>query len=127
MATYGPYSPVRQVDDWYFVSGQVGVDHDSRTAPKDVAAQTTQALKNLTYQLAQYELTMNYVVKTTIYLKHMSDFAAVNAIYATYFDDPKPARSCVAVTALPDVGKGTEILVEIEATAHKAAQDVAVP
>lgn len=114
MNTYGPYSPVRQAGDLYFVSGQVGIDPATKQAAKDIEAQTRQTLDNLLRVLEEHSLTADNVVKTTIYLKHMNDFAAVNEIYMTYFNEPRPARATVEVAGLPQLAKH-ELLVEIEA------------
>jgi 2-iminobutanoate/2-iminopropanoate deaminase len=117
--TYGPYSPVKKAGSFYFVAGQVGVDAETKTAPSAVAAQTHQALKNLEVVLKAVGLRLHDVVKTSIFLKDMCDFAAVNQVYVAYFNEPRPARSCVAVVELPRIIAGTDLLVEIEAIAHK--------
>ena len=114
---FGPYTPVRKAGDYYFVSGQVGVDSDKKAAPT-VEAQCHQVLKNLGTVLKNAGLTMVDVVKTTIFLQDITDYAAVNDIYVTYFPEPRPARSCVAVAALPNVADNT-LLIEIEAVAYK--------
>jgi 2-iminobutanoate/2-iminopropanoate deaminase len=116
---FGPYSPVRRAGDYYFVSGQVGVDA-AKHAEADVAHQASQALENLRAVLNGAGLTPADVVKTTVFLKHMSDFDAVNEIYTGFFSDPRPARSCVEVASLPQVADN-ELSVEIEATAYKGA------
>ncbi|MDB5181810.1 MAG: hypothetical protein JWP13_573 [Candidatus Saccharibacteria bacterium] len=115
--TFGPYSPVRKAGNYYFVSGQVGVSHEKIIAP-DVVTQTQQVLHNLSNQLEKVGLEMKDVVKTTVFLRHMNDFKAVNDVYITYFAEPRPARSCVEVSALPSVANN-ELLVEIEAVAYK--------
>jgi 2-iminobutanoate/2-iminopropanoate deaminase len=115
--TFGPYSPIREAGGLYFVSGQIGVDPATKSAREDVQAQTKQALDNLAGVLKTAELTLADVVKTTVFVTDMSDFAAVNEVYLGYFDDPRPARSCVAVRELPRVGAGVPLRVEIEAIA----------
>lgn len=121
--TYGPYSPIRETETLYFVSGQVGVDPDTKTAPSSSAEQTHLALQNMRRVLESNGLSLNNVVKTIIFVTDMGDFEAVNDVYKTYFDDPKPARSTVGVQELPRVGGGTTIKVEIEAIAAKNSQE----
>lgn len=117
--TFGPYTPVRQAGNMYFVSGQVGVNPNTKTAPADVTGQTEQVLANLKNVLATVDLTLNDVVKTTIYVTDMGTFADINAVYEQYFDAPRPARSTVGVRELPHVAGDTTLLVEIEAVAYK--------
>lgn len=117
--TFGPYSVIRQVGDVFFVSGQVPVDSETKKAPKGIQAQTSQALMNLETVLAESDMDLQNVVKTTIYLTDMGDFDAMNDIYVGYFTAPRPARACVAVKELPRVGGSTPILIEIEAIAVK--------
>jgi 2-iminobutanoate/2-iminopropanoate deaminase len=116
-AIYGPYTPVRQVGNLYFVSGHVGINPETKTAAKDVSKQTHQVLKNMQNSLAVVGLKLNHVIKTTVYLTDMADFSAMNKVYETYFDAPRPARSTVAVKELPRVAGDARILVEIEAVA----------
>lgn len=120
--TFGPYSPIRQAGDMYFISGQVGVDPESNTAQREVREQTHQCLKNLTAVLAQKELSINDVIKTVVFLRNMDDFATVNEVYISYFDEPRPARSCIEVSGLPRVAGDTELLVEIEAVACRKGE-----
>jgi 2-iminobutanoate/2-iminopropanoate deaminase len=117
--TFGPYSPVRRVGDMYFVSGQVGVNPDTKSAPESVEDKTRQVLNNMRTLLEAEGLTMQDVVKTTIYVTDMGDFAKVNEAYVTYFEEPRPARATVGVAELPRVGGDTPIKVEIEAIAIK--------
>ncbi|MDB5179211.1 MAG: endoribonuclease [Patescibacteria group bacterium] len=116
---YGPYSPIRQAGDLYYVSGQVGLEPQTKTAHPDVQKQTAQVLANLTSALAQEHLTMNDVIKTTIYLTDMADFAAVNEEYLKHFATPRPARSTIGVKELPRLGGDVPLLVEIEAIAAR--------
>jgi 2-iminobutanoate/2-iminopropanoate deaminase len=119
----GPYTPVRQAGDYYFVSGQIGMDQATRHAEEDISSQTRQALRNLAALLAEHHLTAAEVVKTTVFLTDMTHFAAVNDEYQEFFPEPRPARSCVAVAELPRVAD-SPLLVEIEAVIFKAgAQD----
>ena len=111
-AAVGPYSHAVMAGDVLFTSGQLGLDPATGELKEGVEAQTTQALENLKAVLEAASLSMKNVVKTVVFLDNMGDFAAVNAIYATYFEGDTPARSCVQVAALPKGG-----LVEIEAVA----------
>lgn len=115
--TFGPYTPVRQAGDLYFVSGQVGVDPATKTAPEGVAEQARQALENLKSAVEGAGLTLEHVVKTTIFVVEMADFATVNEVYVSYFTEPRPARSTVSVKELPRVAGDTPIKIEIEAVA----------
>ncbi|HUP26032.1 MAG TPA: RidA family protein [Candidatus Limnocylindrales bacterium] len=115
--SYGPYSPHRQAGNIYFISGQVGINPDTKAAAKDIKRQTAQALENLNEVLVKNGLGMAQVVKTTIFLKDMADFDDMNSVYSTYFSDPRPARSCVEVAGLPQLADN-ELLIEIEATAY---------
>jgi 2-iminobutanoate/2-iminopropanoate deaminase len=118
--TFGPYTPVRQAGNLYFVSGQVGVDPATKTASSDVAEQTHQVLTNLKNVLASVDLSLDQVVKTTIYITNMADFAVINEVYVGYFAEPRPARATVAVKELPRVAGDTPIKIEIEAIAMAA-------
>ena len=114
-AAAGPYSHAVQAGPFYYLSGQLGIDPQTNVLADGVEAQARQALENLRLVLASAGLTMDDVVKTTVFLKNMSDFATINAIYAEAFGETKPARSCVVVAELPRGG-----LFEIEAVAHRA-------
>ena len=110
----GPYSQAIRTDGYLFCSGQLGLDPATgEFAAGDVGAQAEQALRNLTAVLEVAGLSFADVVKTTIFLADMADFATVNGIYARFVTDPPPARSTVAVAALPKSGR-----VEIEAIAR---------
>jgi len=117
-APIGPYSQAVRSGREVFCSGQVALDPTTGelTGGGDVAAQTRQALENLRAVLAAAGLTFADVVKTTIFLIDMNDFAAVNEVYAEYVGDTKPARSTVAVAGLP---KGARV--EIDAIAVSRA------
>lgn len=112
-AAIGPYSQAIVADGFLYTSGQLGIDPETGTLPPDIAGQTEQSLKNIRAILEEAGLRINDVVKTVIYLKDLSDFTLVNEIYAAFFGDHKPARSCVEVSRLPKNG-----LVEIEAVAY---------
>jgi 2-iminobutanoate/2-iminopropanoate deaminase len=109
----GPYSAAIDAGDFVFVSGQIPLDSATgKLVEGDIAAQTRQSLENLKTILEAAGLGFADVVKTTIFLTSMGDFAAVNEVYKTYVADPYPARSTIAVAALP---MGARI--EIEMTA----------
>jgi len=115
-AAIGPYSQAIRADGYVFCSGQLGLDPASGNfVAGDVGAQAEQALRNLGAVLEAAGLTFDDVVKTTIFLADMADFAAVNGVYGRFVTDPPPARSTIAVAALPKGGR-----VEIEATARLA-------
>jgi 2-iminobutanoate/2-iminopropanoate deaminase len=116
--TFGPYTPIRGANGVYFVSGQVGVDPNTKEAKESVEDQTTQVLRNLLSVLASEGLTMRDVVKTTVYLTSMKDFETMNVVYLQHFATPRPARSTVGVKELPNVA-GVKLKVEIEAVAIK--------
>ena len=107
-AAIGPYSPGIQTGNMVFLSGQLGIDPASGKMPEGVEAQAKQSLANVEALLT----TFADVVKTTVYLADIADFAAVNEIYASKFEAPFPARSAFQVAALPAGG-----LVEIEVVA----------
>ncbi|MDO4516460.1 MAG: RidA family protein [Bacillota bacterium] len=113
-AAIGPYSQAIEVNGLVFTSGQLGLIPDTGALAHSMAAQTVQALENVTAVLKAAGLTLDNVVKTTCYLKDMEDFSLFNEIYAQYFVNNKPARSCFAVARLPK-----DALVEIEVIAAK--------
>ncbi len=113
-AAIGPYCHGMVAGGVLFTSGQLGLIPETGALPEGVEAQTRQALTNLSAVLDAAGYSMKDVVKTTIFLKNMGDFAQVNRVYAAFFPQDPPARSCVAVAALPKDG-----LVEIEAIAAR--------
>lgn len=113
-AAVGPYCHAKLAGNTLYTSGQLGLIPATGELPQGVEAQAAQALDNLKAVLAAAGMDCGDVVKTTVFLADMGDFAAVNAIYAQYFPGEAPARSCVHVAALP---KGA--LFEIEAVAVK--------
>ena len=109
----GPYSQAIEAGGMVFVSGQLPVDAATgEFAPGGVAEQTKQSFENIKHILAEAGLTTANIVKTTVFLSDMSLFAEMNAVYATYFEGAFPARSAVAVKALPK-----NAMVEIECIA----------
>jgi len=116
-APIGPYSPAVVVGDLVFTSGQIAMDPSSgRLIEGDAAAQTDQIMRNLRVLLEASGASFGKVVKTTIFLVDLADFATVNETYGKYFTATPPARSTVQVSALP---KGARV--EIEAIAHLGA------
>ena len=113
-AAVGPYCHAKLVDGTLYTSGQIGLIPDTGELAQGVEAQAIQALDNLKAVLRAAGMGMEDVVKTTVFLADINDFAAINAIYADYFPGDPPARSCVQAAALP---KGA--LFEIEAVAAK--------
>ena len=114
-AAIGPYSQAVQTGNMLFVSGQIPIDPATgEFAGNDITTQTNQSLTNIKNILAAAGYTLNDVVKTTVLLADIADFAAMNAVYAEYFCENKPARAAFAVKDLP---RGA--LVEIEAIAAK--------
>ena len=105
----GPYSQAIAANGFLFISGQLGVSPSGEFAGADVKSQAQRSLQNLQAFLSEAGLGFENVVKTTIFLADIADFAAVNEIYAEFFKEPYPARSTVAVKTLPKGG-----LVEIE-------------
>ena len=98
----GPYSPAIRTGELLFVSGQIPLDPVSGVmVDGDIAAQTRRVLDNIGALLAAGGLTFKQVVRTTIFLLDMDDFATVNAVYSTYVADPAPARATVQVARLP--------------------------
>jgi 2-iminobutanoate/2-iminopropanoate deaminase len=112
----GPYSQAVAVDGWIFCSGQIPIDPATGDlVGGDIAAQTDQVLKNVAAVLAAAGGGLSNVVKTTVFLADMGDFAAMNEVYARHFGDHRPARAAVAVRTLPK-----NVSVEIEAVARLA-------
>jgi 2-iminobutanoate/2-iminopropanoate deaminase len=108
----GPYTPIVRAGDWLVVSGQVGVA-DGQIVMGGTAAELRQAIANLEAQLATEGAGLADVVKTTVFLRHMSDYAVMNEVYVECFREHRPARSAIGVAELP-----LGALVELEAWAH---------
>ena len=111
----GPYSQAVWAGDLLFCSGQTPIDPATGTVASDnVTEQAHQTIKNVRAILEAAGLTLDNVVKATVFIKNMNDFAAINEVYASYFQKPYPARSCVEVARLP-----RDVLVEIEVVASR--------
>ena len=113
-AAIGPYVQAILAGNTLFSSGQLGLIPETGALPEGVEAQTRQSLANIRAILDEAGFQPTDVVKTTVFIKEMGDFPTVNAVYAAFFGDHKPARSCVEVARLPRDG-----LVEIEFVAVK--------
>lgn len=110
----GPYSQAIDAGSFVFISGQIPVNPGTGNIPEGITAQTAQSISNIKAILAEAGLSVDNVVKTTVFLANMGDFAAMNEVYAANFTSPFPARSAVAVKELPK-----QVLVEIEVIAAK--------
>lgn len=110
----GPYSQAIEVNGMVFTSGVIPVDPATGVIPEGVEAQTTQAFTNLTNLVEASGAAMSQVVKTTVFIKEMNDFGKINEIYAKFFKEPYPSRSCVEVARLPK-----DVLLEVEAIVAK--------
>ena len=112
-AAIGPYSQAQIVGNLVFCSGQIPVIPETGALAQGLEAQANQVFKNIAALLTAAGSDISKVVKTTVFIKNMDDFAAINAIYAQYFTEPFPARSCVEVARLPK-----DVLVECEVIAE---------
>lgn len=114
-AAIGPYSQAIEVGNLVIASGQLPIDPATGEMPGNIEAQAHQSLKNVKAILEAAGTSIDNVVKTTVFLADMNDFAAMNGVYAQYFTEPYPARSAVAVKTLPK-----NALIEVEVIAEKA-------
>lgn len=113
-AAIGPYSQGWYTEDTVYVSGQLGIDMDTGKLAEGVEAQAHAAMKNLGAVLEAAGCSYSDILKTTVFVQSMEDFAAINTIYGSYFEDTYPARSCVEIAKLPLGG-----LVEVECIASR--------
>ena len=113
-AAIGPYSQAVEIGGFVFASGQIPIDPATGNIPEGIEAQAKQALTNVSNLMEAAGLTMADVVKTSVFIKNMDDFAKINEIYATFFNGDFPARSCVEVARLPK-----DVLIEVEVIAAK--------
>lgn len=114
-AAIGPYSQAIEVNGMVYTSGVIPVIPETGEIPEGSAAQAKQALQNLSNLLEAAGSSLSKVVKTTVFIKEMDDFGAINEVYRTFFEGDYPARSCVEVARLPK-----DVMIEIEAVAFKA-------
>lgn len=112
-AAIGPYSQAQIVGNLVFCSGQIPVIPETGELAQGLEAQANQVFKNIAALLSAAGSDISKVVKTTVFIKNMDDFGTINAIYAQYFTEPFPARSCVEVARLPK-----DVLLECEAIAE---------
>ena len=113
-AAIGPYSQAQIVGNLVYTSGQIGIDPSTGAIVEGLEAQAEQVFTNLSELLKAAGSNMSKVVKTTVFIKNMNDFAAINAVYAKFFTEPFPARSCVEVARLPkDVLLECEVIAEL--------------
>ena len=113
-AAIGPYSQAIEINNMVYTSGVIPVDPATGVIPEGVVAQAEQAISNLVNLVEASGSKVENVIKTTVFIKEMNDFAKINEVYAKYFKEPYPARSCVEVARLPK-----DVLIEIEAIAWK--------
>lgn len=106
----GPYSQAIKAGGFLFTSGQIPLDPATGALPEGAAAQARQALTNLTNLIKASGADVKKTVKTVVFIKNMDDFAEINKVYAEFFSEPYPARSCVEVARLPK-----DVLIEAEA------------
>ena len=111
-AAIGPYSQARVVGNLIFASGQIPIIPATGALAEGLEAQAEQVFTNIANLLEAAGSDMGHVVKTTVFIKNMNDFGAINAIYARHFQEPFPARSCVEVARLPK-----DVLLECEVIA----------
>lgn len=111
-AAIGPYSQAIEVNGMVYTSGIIPVDPATGEIPEGSVAQAEQAFANMKNLLDAAGTDMSRVVKTTVFIKEMNDFSAINEVYAKYFTEPYPSRSCVEVARLPK-----DVMLEIEAIA----------
>ena len=113
-AAIGPYAQANIIGNLVFASGQIPVDPETGIIPEGIEAQATQSLKNVKAVVEAAGSSMDKVIKTTVFMKDMNDFAKMNAIYATFFTEGQyPSRSAVEVARLPK-----DVLIEIEVIAE---------
>lgn len=108
----GPYSHAVQVNNMVYTSGMIPLTKEGVLVSEDIKEQTEQVMDNIKNVLAEVDLTLDDIVKTTIFIKNMEDFPKINDVYSTYFLGKLPARSCVEVSRLPK-----DVQVEIEVIA----------
>ena len=118
-AAIGPYSQAIEANGFVFASGQIPVNPASGEIPAGIEAQAEQVMTNMKNLLEAAGTSLDHVVKTTVFIKSMDDFATINGIYSKYFEKDCPARSCVEISRLPK-----DVLLEMEAIAVKEVQQL---
>ena len=113
-AAIGPYSQAIEAGGFVFASGQIPVDPATGNIPDGIEAQAKQVLTNVKNLMEASGLSMDNIVKTSVFIKDMNDFAKVNEVYASFFESDFPARSCVEVARLPK-----DVLIEVEVIAAR--------
>ncbi len=113
-AAIGPYSQAIEVNGMVFTSGVIPVNPQTGVIPATIQEQANQAFSNLRNLIEASGATIDKVIKTTVFIKEMDDFGKINEIYAQYFKEPFPARSCVEVARLPK-----DVMLEVEAIVAK--------
>lgn len=113
-AAIGPYSQAIELNGMVYTSGIIPVDPATGAIPEGASAQADRVFKSMSALLEAAGTSMANVVKTTVFIKNMDDFAAINEVYAKYFPEPFPARSCIEVARIPK-----DVLLEAEAIATK--------
>lgn len=113
-AAIGPYSQAVEINKMVYTSGVIGVDPATGEPMEGIEAQASRAMESLCNIIESAGSKVENIIKTTVFIKNMDDFAKVNEIYKKYFKEPFPARSCVEVARLPK-----DLLIEIEAVAFK--------
>lgn len=113
-AAIGPYSQAIEVNGMVFTSGVIPVDPATGNIPVGSSAQADQVMRNMQNLLEAAGTSMENVIKTTVFIKEMDDFGAINEVYAKYFPEPYPSRSCVEVARLPK-----DVMLEMEVIATK--------
>ena len=113
-AAIGPYSQAIEVNGFIYASGQIPVIPETGEIPEGIEAQARQALTNVKALMEAAGLTMANIIKTSVFIKDMNDFAKVNEIYASFFTGDYPARSCVEIARLPK-----DVLIEVEVIAAR--------
>lgn len=114
-AAIGPYSQAIKANGFVFASGQIPVNPATGEIPEGIEAQARQVMTNMKNLMEAAGCSLDAVVKTSVFIKDMNDFAKVNAVYAEFFQTDCPARSCVEVARLPK-----DVLIEMEAIAAEA-------
>lgn len=108
-AAIGPYSQAVDIGNMLFLSGQIPVNPETGEIPEGIEEQTAQSLSNVKSILEEASLSMDHVVKTTVFLADLNDFAVMNGVYERFFKQPFPARSCIQVAGIP---KGAKVEIE---------------